>query len=176
MDDEKFLEYCFRGSSKQIINAIKNGANVNAKDEDGVTALMWTVINSNNTLKAVKALIEAGADVNAQEYQFGSTALIFSVDRKDSRFTEVLLEAGADVNAEDVFGNTALYDAAQWCKNEKTMELLLDAGIDVYYAYTQDNQGKTALDYARENKNLKGSKVLERLEELTKLGGIIYEE
>ena len=165
MDDEEFTDICFFASSKQIIHAIKNGANVNARDERGCTALMQAVINERAPVRAVKALIERGADVNASEKE-GITALMFAVqDEESPEIAEMLLKAGADVNAKDMLGITAIFDAAEWCLNERTMELLLDAGADVK---VKDDEGKMPIDYARENEYLKGSKVLERLEQLSK--------
>ena len=46
--------------AKALINA---GANLNTKDNDGRTALMWAARNHNPEL--LKALVKAGADVNA---------------------------------------------------------------------------------------------------------------
>lgn len=166
MDDEEFISTCYFASSKQIIHAIKNGANVNAKDEFGVTPLMAVAMNNENfVLNAVQALLDKGVDVNAHEND-GITALMFSVqDEYSHEVAEILIDAGADINAQDSSGQTALFHAAQWCLNEKTIELLIDAGADVKI---KDDEGKMAVDYARENEVLKDSEILERLEELSK--------
>ena len=89
-----------RGS---IINLLNNGADPNARDETGNTALMLAVINTNgveaiSSLKntpleylIVKALIRDGANVNA-ENRAGDTALSLTTN-EDTR--KMLKEAGA---------------------------------------------------------------------------------
>lgn len=164
MDDEEFTDICFAASSKQISHAIKNGANVNARGRYTETALMMAIINERDPVRAVKLLLEKGADVNAAD-NGGTTALMFAVqDEASPDIAEMLLKAGADVNAKAMFGDTALFDAAHWCLNERTLELLLDAGAEVKI---KNDKGKMPIDYARENENLKGTKVLERLEQLS---------
>lgn len=48
--------------------------------------------------------------------------------------------------------------------NPKVLTVLLEAGAD---AKAKSNEGKTALDYARENEALKGTQALKLLEEKT---------
>ena len=65
------------------------------------------------------------------------------------------LDAGADVMARDVFfGGTPLHFAARYGSPE-VIQPLLGAGAD---AKAKDKQGKTAWNYAEDNKNLKGIK------------------
>lgn len=56
-------------SISDIESALAEGANVNAQDERGNTALLFAVANqsasSDTEMKAVRRLLEAGADVNA---------------------------------------------------------------------------------------------------------------
>ena len=62
------------GKVADIKAAIKNGADVNARDEDGSTALMYAVVLNTNP-DVIKALIAAGADINAKDEE-GRTALM----------------------------------------------------------------------------------------------------
>src|SRR5271157_5666677 len=57
--------------------------------------------------KAVRALIKAGADVNAVRDD-GSTPLIWAASRDDAEIVSALLAAGAKVNAADENGETPL--------------------------------------------------------------------
>lgn len=57
------------------------GSNVNAKDDNGFTALMHACLSGNQT--AIRCLIEHGSDVN-QRNDFGQTALDLICDRKPS--------------------------------------------------------------------------------------------
>lgn len=82
---------------------LKQGANVNAKDKDGSTALMLTTY-----LEIAKFLIEKGADINARDKD-GWTALLYDANRGYSlEKIKYLVEKGADINAKSKSGRTAL--------------------------------------------------------------------
>lgn len=65
---------------------------------------------------------------------------------------------------QDRYGWTPLTVAAYNNPNPKVLTVLLEAGAD---AKAKSNEGKTALDYARENEALKGTQALKLLEEKT---------
>jgi len=60
----------------------------------------------------VRALVEAGADVNARIF-YGITPLMLAAGGGEGAVCEVLLEAGADVNATNDGGRTALQMAKE---------------------------------------------------------------
>ena len=62
---------------------IKNGADVNAKNNDGVTPLMYATFRNN--YEVIKLLIKKGADVNARDYS-ESTALKYSTNEEMKKF------------------------------------------------------------------------------------------
>ena len=62
--------------SKKVSELIEKGADVNMKNNEGHTPLMWAACNRN--AGTVKKLIKAGADVNAQD-NLGKTALMYAV-------------------------------------------------------------------------------------------------
>jgi ankyrin repeat protein len=68
MSDYSFLELCKNGTLQQINNAIKNGANVNARNSLGETPLMLAAFN-NSTPEVIAVLVTAGADINAKNNQ-----------------------------------------------------------------------------------------------------------
>jgi ankyrin repeat protein len=73
---------------------LDHGADVNAKDEDGRTALIF-VANSNRVpVKTVQLLIEHGADVNAMNTD-GWTPLYVAKLHGTTQVVETLLKAGA---------------------------------------------------------------------------------
>lgn len=88
---------------------LEKGADVNAQDKDGRTALMFAGQTRQEDL--VRVLINRGADVNAQDNS-GFTPLMFAVDSTGINVVKLLLEHGARVDAKNNFGWTALMRAA----------------------------------------------------------------
>lgn len=64
------------GNEKEIKLLLKSGANVNLKDKDGWTALMYAVRYSSN-LECTESLLEAGADISVKNI-YGSSALVLA--------------------------------------------------------------------------------------------------
>jgi len=126
---------------------LTTGADVNARDKDGHTALMAAVssfLSKKDSADVVKVLMAKGADVNAKNND-GKTALMLAAREKDDDHTaailRLLLANGADVNTRDRDGRTALIHAAD--KGTTTAVLvLLDGGADVN---ARDKDGNTAL-------------------------------
>jgi ankyrin repeat protein len=79
-------------------------------------------------LNAVKAALEAGADVDARG-QGGRTALMSASMRSFIQIMEVLLEAGASVDLRGALGETALILAASG-RGGESIQLLLGNGAD----------------------------------------------
>lgn len=68
------------------------GADLNAKDQQGETALMRAA--AGNKVKIVKALINGGADVSAKDNR-GHTALMRASEQRHTDVIALLKEAGA---------------------------------------------------------------------------------
>ena len=86
---------------------------MNAKDEDGMTALMYSVWGEASNVEVIRTLLDAGADVNAKD-EDGMTALMYSVweDTPNVEVIDTLLDAGAEVGMKDHEGKRAI-DHAQ---------------------------------------------------------------
>ena len=84
---------------------LSSGADVNTKDRDGTTPLMWAV--EKDSLEVVKGLLDNGAEVEAKDNN-GQTALMDAAYRGYLKMVGLLVEKGADVNAKDGHGRTAL--------------------------------------------------------------------
>ena len=122
-----------------LINAAKNGdlprvkallaakADVNAKSDDGFTALMMA--SEEGRLDVVQALLAGNADANAKTAK-GATALMMASLNGDPKIVRALLAAKADVNATAEGGATALI-AASVKGNLEVVRALLAMGADV---------------------------------------------
>ncbi|KAL2832630.1 ankyrin repeat-containing domain protein [Aspergillus cavernicola] len=81
---------------------------INARDEEGKTALCWAVLSGN--LSAVQALLEAGADPNICDYA-KDTPLMFGAYSRNPAILTTLVAGGAKFTANDR-KDTALHKAA----------------------------------------------------------------
>jgi len=132
-----------------IISLVEQGADVNAKDDDGNTALMLAVDEQNNG-DIVKCLVEHGADINAKNDD-GETALIWAaLDSGNENVVKYLVEKGADVNIKGEEGQTPLMCAALRSNNGNVVKYLVEHGADVN---AKSGRGNTALIYAVGRKN-----------------------
>ena len=107
---------------------VREGADVNLKDHNGVTPLHPAIARS-GSIDCTLPLVSAGADVNAKCHK-GETPLIKAARLGKLQEIELLLEKGANVNAFDFFGRNALYYAV-WRGNDTVLQLLLRGGADV---------------------------------------------
>ncbi len=95
---------------------IKNGANVNLKDKEGKTALLWAASNS---LPNAKILVASGAEINEASDDvmtpFLQASLGVSSGKVPIEMCELFRENGANINAsltkKSVIGWTALHYA-----------------------------------------------------------------
>jgi len=103
---------------------IEHGADVNARDQDGLTPLHNTAWTNNG--EVAKLLIANGADVNAKDNYENTPLLFFFAVRAPfdwEQIPRVLIDNGADVNAKDNRGTTPLEYATR--RNREEMVKLL---------------------------------------------------
>ncbi len=104
----------FHGDLPEINRLIATGADVDAKGNDGWTALHYTGFHGQ--VEGARLLLEKGADINAKDND-GWTALHFAAYNNRIEAAQLLLEKGADINAKTDDGLTAL-DLALLKKDE----------------------------------------------------------
>lgn len=75
---------------------VKNGTDVNARDDDGITALMVAAMCSHPEL--ISYLISKGARIDARTDSKGYTALHLATRVGNLNTVKLLVEGGADVN------------------------------------------------------------------------------
>ncbi len=120
-----------------VKDLIAAGADVNAKDVQGNTALDRAAYYDIG--ECIQILIAAGANVNATSDT--ETPLYNASDSGNAQVVGILLNSGANVNARLKYGSTALM-AASSANHPKILNALLVAGADVNLS---DTQGYTAL-------------------------------
>jgi ankyrin repeat protein len=122
---------------------LKQGADVNAAQGDGMTALHWAASHGNAELADM--LLVAGANVRALTRINSYTPLFFAAREGNAAVITALLNAGADARAVSATGSTALMLAAA-SGNAESVRALLDAGavIDA----KEHARGQTALMFA----------------------------
>jgi uncharacterized protein len=97
------------GHQDIVETLIEHGANVNAKNPLGWTALMKAIYNyelDRGFPEIVSTLIAAGAEIECQ-VAYGTRPLMLAAGYGQSEVIEILLAAGADVHAKNDGGFTA---------------------------------------------------------------------
>lgn len=143
---ERFFDLCRSGSEKDVLKAIGRGADVNARDDEGNTALIFAVSERPNS-RVVKVLLDNGADVNARNND-GLTALMFAAARTTRPDVITLLfNAGAEAEAALNNGWTALMFAAAVNPDPAVIQTLCQGRAQVN---RRADEGMTALILAAE--------------------------
>jgi len=135
MSDEDFLNLCRSGTEQQVETAIKNGSNINAKTENGVTALMFAAYYNSNP-EVISILLKNGVDVSIKDNN-GERAIDYAnnnVNLKNTSAYQQLLEASNEVKTrhEELFKKEVLalcnrYDT-ELSKHNKETQLQLYPG------------------------------------------------
>ena len=115
------------GASKQALEMIRSGADVNQAQGEGSTALLWAVTNKDYDV--AQALLAKKANPNAVN-EFGAMPLTEAARLNDDRLVKMLLDAGAKVDSANPDDETALMLAIK-NGNQQMAETLVKAGANV---------------------------------------------
>jgi ankyrin repeat protein len=144
-----------RSQDRVLIDAaLKQHADVNARQPDGSTALHWAVYWED--VDTTDRLIKAGAHVSVAN-DLGVTPLILACSNANATIVQKLLAAGADANAMLESGETALMLASR-NGNAEAVEALLTHGANVNGR--EGTRGQTALMWAVANKHPEATRIL----------------
>jgi ankyrin repeat protein len=125
----------------KVAALLRQGADVNAAQADGMNALHWAAYHDDPSL--VTLLLKSGAGARAAN-RYGVTPLSLACANGNAEVVESLLEAGADANTTLRGGETALMTASRTGK-PRSVKALLARGAAVN---ARDRKGQTALMWA----------------------------
>lgn len=177
----KLMNVCLEGKIETAKDLLNSKADVNARDPDGWTALMFASRFSDSE-ELIDLLLKNGADPKIKNnygvsalklastfsqnpkilksllscYEIADTearsSFISAITSENSvSVIEEFLKKGIPVNA-FYEGKTPLMYAAEYCKDTKIIGCLLDNGAKINY---RTDSNLTAFDFARKNKKLK---------------------
>ena len=126
----------------QLEELLKQGADVNAPQVDGMTALHFATYHDDR--KAVELLVHRGANVKAAN-RYGVTPLSLACTNGNAAIVELLLASGADPNASLPGGESPLMTAAR-TGVLAAVKVLLSHGAAV--DAKEEKRGQTALIWA----------------------------
>ena len=98
------------GDSNLMVRLIEGGADVNAAQVDGMTALHWAVYHDDT--ETVELLAQSGANANAKN-RYGVVPLLLAAENANDLVVQFLLDAGADPNTVLRGGETILMTVAR---------------------------------------------------------------
>lgn len=141
--DMELIDAVMNNDIEAVELLLKSGADVNAKNNIGKTALMFAA--EDGRLDIVAMLLEKGADVNAI-WGNGFKALDYALNGNTNEkldITKLLIKAGSNLESKDICGQTVLMRAV-YNGYIEVVKLLLDAGVDV-----ESEDYRQALVYSR---------------------------
>jgi ankyrin repeat protein len=137
------------------------GADLNARDNRGNTALMYSARYGNTEI--ARLLISARANLNTSNDDDGSTALMLAARYGHTEIVRLLIQASADINTIDNDGWPALmYSALNGHTEIAKLPIALGTDVNAIWEYEdeEDQHNRTFLMYAANNGNTEIVKLL----------------
>jgi ankyrin repeat protein len=141
--DSRVADAAMRNDLEAVRALLKQAADANSSQGDGMTALHWAALNGNADI--AQLLIYAGATVKATTRIGSYTPLYLAAQYGNATVMDVLLKAGADAKVTAIGGVTPLMMAAS-SGDPNTIKALLEYGADVNAKETSN--GQTAMVFA----------------------------
>ena len=154
--DATVADAAMRSDVEAVRVLVKQGADVNEAQGDGMTALHWAGVRGSAEIAEI--LINAGASVDAKTRLGAYTPLHLAARRRYAPVVSVLLAAGADANAATSTGDVTPLHFAAAAGNVEVVTALLDSGADMNVAERQ--WGHTPLMFAAASNRVGAVRVL----------------
>jgi ankyrin repeat protein len=153
--DSPVADAAMRGDVETIRSLLREGADVNAAQGDGMTALHWSALNGD--VAAMRMLLYAGATVEPTTRLGSYTPLHLAAREGRGEAVAVLLEAGSDPAALTGTGVSPLHLAAA-AGQVDAVRALIEHGADVDLRDT--THGRTPLIFATAANRIDAMEVL----------------
>jgi uncharacterized protein len=153
--DSPVADAAMRGDTEGVRTLLRGGADVNAAQGDGMTALHWTALG--NDLETMNVLLYAGAATEALTRVGAYTPLHLASSRGHAAAVTRLVDAGGKVGPFTATGAQPLHLAAQ-AGNVDAVKALLDRGADINAK--DKTHGRTPLVFATSQNRLDAVKLL----------------
>jgi len=145
IQDNRLLQTALDGNKPEVMRLLEEGVDVNLRDMDGRTALMYASFNGHTDI--VNELLKKGAEVNLRD-NYGRTPLMFASSGPFHETVKLLLENRADpdmVDGEEHY-TAIMYAAAEG--HLDVVKILLDSNVD---PTIKDIDGDDAATFALNN-------------------------
>jgi uncharacterized protein len=141
--DTRVADAAQRGDQQAVRALVKQAADVNAAQGDGMTALHWAA--SHGDAEMAQVLLAAGARAKVTTRLGGITPLLLAAQSGSGRLIDLLLVAGAEVDAATSLGVTPMMMAASSGSRE-AIKALAARGANVNAK--ESTYGQTPLMFA----------------------------
>lgn len=126
-----FIAYCIANpnmTEKMVLAAIKEGADVNEVNSDGVTPL-HILADYGTNVRAMQVIIKEGAMINAMTEEGITPFLVAAMRSSNPAFLKMLIAAGADIEVRTSGDVDALLAAIMNNPSTKVIEFLLTTSL-----------------------------------------------
>ena len=128
-EDKKLIKAAKDGDLSVVQEMLAGGADINAKDSSGQTALTWSLDTKHYNRDIPRLLIEKGANIEAVD-NLGETPLLDAATDGHLGVMKLLIDKGANINEQDGSGWTPLISAAYSC-HRAAVRFLIEKGANV---------------------------------------------
>ena len=158
VDDSPVADAAERGDLEAVRQLLRDGADVNAAQGDGMTALHWAAERGDGEMGEV--LLYAGARVDAGTRIGHYTPLHLAARSAHAGMVELLLRAGSEPNARTTNSGASPLHLAAASGTAQVIALLIDAGADL--DGRESAWGQTPLVFAAAGNRLEAVRALLR--------------
>jgi ankyrin repeat protein len=141
--DTRIADAAQQGDLAAVRSLIRQKADVNGAQGDGLTGLHWAA--QKDDVELTKILLASGAKVDATTRLGAATPLFMACRNGNAAVIDLLIKSGGDVNSADEHGTTPLMMAAA-AGNPEAVKILIEHGANVNAR--EGAHGQTALMFA----------------------------